>query len=62
MIVVLVLMSSCQVSENAKMGPQIAQMIIIKNAIMKVTGLPAVLVTAFENLSNHLFTFDFDFI
>lgn len=41
MIVVPVLMTSCQVSENAKIGPLIAQAAIVNTASTNTQGLPA---------------------
>src|SRR5690349_18356626 len=40
-IVVLVLMTSCQVSLNLKIGPVMAQTTMMIMAIIKVMGLPA---------------------
>lgn len=50
-MVVLVLITSCQVSENLKMGPVTAQSMIRTHAIIKAPGLPDALVTCVENLS-----------
>ena len=49
MIVVPVLITNCQVSENLKTGPDNAQIIITKKAIMNAHGLPVALVTFAAN-------------
>lgn len=49
-MVVEVLMISCQVSEKPKAGPETAQNIMTKRAATKVSGAPAKLDTAEENL------------
>ncbi len=54
MIVVPVLITSCQVSEKSKNGPEAAHTKIIKNAPEKAYELPAHDVTAFENRSKKL--------
>ncbi len=45
-MVVPVLMTNCQVSENLKRGPDTSQIIITKNEMMKAAELPVTLVTA----------------
>jgi hypothetical protein len=51
MIVVPVLIASCHVSENLKIGPLIPQIKITENAIKNVTGLPVSLVMLKANFS-----------
>src|SRR5687767_13659962 len=51
---VLVLMTSCQVSLNAKSGPVIAQMRITETAVMKVKGRPVACAVDFVNRVNQL--------
>ena len=50
-MVVLVLMISCQVSENPNSGPVTAHITISRKAMMNVTGLPVTLVITDENRS-----------
>ena len=54
MMVVLVLMMSCQVSENPNIGPEIAQITMVPAAIINAQGLPVIFVTLVENLSKKL--------
>ncbi len=49
-MVVPVLITSCQVSENLKIGPVMAHIIITSKAIINAAGLPVAFVTTFENL------------
>jgi hypothetical protein len=58
MIVVPVLMTSCQVSLNPNIGPMTAQTKIIETAMINVTGLPVILAVDFANRENH----DLDFV
>ena len=51
-IVVPVLMTSCQVSENANIGPLAAHAITIRQQIRNVIGAPAARATAFEAVVN----------
>lgn len=51
-MVVPVLMTNCQVSENLKTGPDTSQVTIIKKAIIKAAVLPVALVTTEEIFSN----------
>ena len=50
-MVVPVLMTSCQVSENLKNGPEIAQIMTIKAAPIKAGELPVNAVALFAKLS-----------
>ena len=50
MMVVPVLITSCQVFENPKNGPVTAQMIIKQKAITEAAGLPEERVIVLENL------------
>lgn len=52
MIVVLVLITNCHVSEKLKIGPDSAQTMIKAKAIMVAAGLPAARVVAVEMRSN----------
>jgi hypothetical protein len=58
MIVVPVLMTSCQVSLNPKSGPVIAHAPTTETAVMKVTGLPVSLAVDFAKRENQ----DFDLV
>ena len=58
MIVVPVLMTSCQVSLNPKSGPVTAHAATTETAIMKVTGLPVILAVNFAKRENQ----DFDLV
>ena len=57
MMVVLVLMISCQVSLNLKIGPVAAQTTITASASMKVAGLPLRRAAAFAKRLNQDFLF-----
>ena len=50
MIVVVVLMTSCHVSENPKMGPEKAHSTIAKKASIKAQGEPTIDEVLLENL------------
>lgn len=50
-MVVPVLMTSCQVSENLKNGPEIAQIMTIKAAPIKAGELPVNVVAQLANFS-----------
>ena len=52
MIVVPVLMTSCQVSLNPKSGPVTAHATTTETAIMNVTGLPVTLAVNFAKREN----------
>ena len=52
MMVVVVLMTSCQVSENLKMGPSAAQQITRAQQPMNTSGRPVHLETAPANFVN----------
>jgi len=54
MIVVPVLITSCQVSEKSKSGPDTAQMTMMKKAMIEAAGLPANRVTRADVELNHL--------
>ena len=58
-MVVPVLITNCQVSENLKRGPVNPQTIIIKKAPINADGLPAAFVTLVEKTSNNFFIFIF---
>jgi hypothetical protein len=58
MIVVPVLMTSCQVSLNPKSGPVTAHAATTATAIMNVTGLPVILAVNFAKRENQ----DFDLV
>ena len=65
MIVVPVLMISCQVSEKWKIGPVIAQVIMTNNEMMKAVEVPTALVMPeeiFSNLTLKLLFFLFIFL
>ena len=49
-MLVLVLITNCQVSLNANSGPETAQTIIRTTAMINVSGLPAAAEVAFENM------------
>lgn len=51
MMVVPVLITSCQVSEYLKIGPQMAQIITIDAAMINAPEVPVRCVTLLENLS-----------
>jgi len=51
MIVVPVLITSCQVSENLNMGPDTIQIMMIKKAMINAVVLPVALVTKDEIFS-----------
>jgi hypothetical protein len=53
MIVVPVLMTSCQVSEKLKIGPVINQTIIMAKAIMKAFDVPVACVAFCESRSSN---------
>src|SRR5687768_9714823 len=53
MMVVPVLITSCQVSEKLKIGPVIAQTIINSMAVRKAMGVPVALVILLDAPSNH---------
>ena len=52
MMVVAVLMTSCQVSLNPKTGPSTAHSTMTATALTKVTGLPAARAVAVAKLAN----------
>jgi hypothetical protein len=54
---VLVFITSCQVSENLKSGPEIIQAIIIKNATENAAELPKKKVALVAKRSNQSFNF-----
>src|SRR4030095_17224341 len=53
MMVVLVLITNCHVSENLKRGPVIAHKITTAQAMIKAAGRPAAFVTAVAILSKN---------
>lgn len=53
-MVVPVLITSCQVSENLNIGPVIPQTIIINAAVIKAMGEPVALVTLLASFWNSL--------
>jgi hypothetical protein len=57
MMVVLVLMISCHVSLNPKIGPVAAQAMITASARMKVAGRPLTRAAAFAKRLNQDFLF-----
>lgn len=54
-MVVLVLMTSCQLSEKWKNGPTMAQTTMMRNEIVNATGVPAKRATQTENFRNRSF-------
>jgi hypothetical protein len=61
-MVVPVLITSCQVSENPNIGPVTAQMITMVKAVIKAIGEPVAFVTLFDifpNSNESLFFFCF---
>jgi hypothetical protein len=54
MMVVPVLITSCQVSEKLNMGPRTAHMIMIRKADINAIGEPVKRVIIFENRSNNI--------
>lgn len=61
MIVVPVLITSCQVSENPKSGPVITHIRITVTARIKASGFPVARVITFENLLKNKESPDFFF-
>jgi len=62
-IVVPVLITNCHVSENLKMGPVIAQIMIISKAIINAAGLPeAFVIFVAIRSKNKAKPFDFFFL
>ena len=58
MIVVLVLITNCQVSLKPKSGPEMDQIMMAETAKINVSGLPAACAVALENLvKNDVFFF-----